>query len=143
GMIEKKLAITLDKAFIEQVFSIFINNHFSFSYESLMEEAKKNSLVKKNVFYHADLLHNLSSQIGIPIPNFNHLLKEMYNISNFAFKSKKGQYPPPFILFDQKKLFVHSIKELFPDFIKASYTTLKLYEKNIHETFSESAKYEI
>ena len=143
GMIEKKLAITLDKAFIEQVFSIFINNHFAFSYESLMEEAKKNSLVKKNVFYHADLLHNLSSQIGIPIPNFNHLLKEMYNISNFAFKSKKGQYPPPFILFDQKKLFVHSIKELFPDFIKTAYSTLKLYEKNIHETFSESAKYEI
>lgn len=78
-----------------------------------MEEAKKNSLVKKNVFYHADLLHNLSSQIGIPIPNFNHLLKEMYNISNFAFKSKKGQYPPPFILFDQKNYLFTRSKNCF------------------------------
>lgn len=143
GMIEKKLAITLDKTFIEQVFSILINNHFAFSYESLMKEAKNDPNVDKNVSYLAALLHNLSSQIGILIPNPEHLLKEMYNISHLAFKSKKGQYPPPFILFDQKKFFVLSIEELFPDFIKASFAALNLYEKKIQETYSESAKYEI
>ncbi|AEB30123.1 putative trans-acting regulator [Carnobacterium sp. 17-4] len=143
GLIEKKLAITLDKNFIEQVFSIFINNDFKFSYESLIEDTKINPAVKERVSYHTTLLHNLSNQIGIPIPNQQHLLKEMFNISHFVFKSKEGQYPLPYILFNSKKYFVQSMEELFPDFITLAFSNLKKYEKKTNEHYSETARYEI
>ncbi|MER2173652.1 MAG: M protein trans-acting positive regulator PRD domain-containing protein [Carnobacterium sp.] len=143
GIIEKKLAITLNKEFIEQVFSIFINNNFKFNYESLIEDTKTDPAVKEQVSYHTTLLHNLSNQIGIPIPNHQHLLKEMFNISHFVFKSKEGQYPPPYILFNSKKYFVQSMEELFPDFITLAFSNLKEYEKKINENYSETARYEI
>lgn len=143
GEIEKKLAITLDKNFIEQVFSIFINNDFKFSYESLLEDTKTDSAVKERVSYHATLLHNLSNQIGIPIPNYQHLLKELFNISHFVFKSKEGEYPPPYILFNSKKYFVQSMEDMFPDFIALAFSNLKKYEKKTNENYSETARYEI
>lgn len=143
GIIEKKLAITLNNEFIEQVFSIFINNNFKFSYESLIEDTKTDPDVKERVSHHAFLLHNLSNQIGIPIPNRQHLLKEMFNISHFVFKSKEGQYPPPYILFNSKKDFVQSMEEMFPEFITLAFSNLKEYEKKTHENYSETAKYEI
>lgn len=143
GIIEKKLGITLTTDFIEQVFSIFINNDFALSYESLMEDAKHDPVVKESLSLQAALLNNLSNEVGICIPNRHHLIKELYNISHFAFKTKQGYYPPPYILFDPKKLFIQSIEELFPDFIRAAFATLKTFEKKVHETYSESARYEI
>ena len=108
-LIEKELAITLDKEFIEQIFSVFINNDFALSYEYLTEAATTNLVIKEKITDIASILHNISTHLGIVIPNRNHLLKEIYNISNFAFKTKKGYYPPPFILFDSKKSFVKSV----------------------------------
>lgn len=143
GIVEKRLGVTLDRDLIEQVFSIFINNDFALSYETLMEEAQTNPVVKENISYHAALLNNLSNEVGICVPNRHHLIKEMHNISLFAFKTKQGHFPPPYILFDPKKLFIQSIEELFPDFIRAAFETLKLFEKKTHETYSESARYEI
>lgn len=142
-IIKKNTGDTLDAAFIEQVFSIFINNDFALSYDFLIEAAKSDPVVKEKVTYHATLLDYLSDQVKICIPNRNHLIKEMYNISHFAFKTKQGQYPLPFILFDPKKLFIQSIKELFPDFIDAAFATLNMYEQKMHETYSEAARYEI
>lgn len=142
-LLEKKIAVTVDVHFIEQVFSIFINNHFALSYDFLIEEAKSDPIVKEKVSYHAMLLDHLSDQVKICIPNRSHLIKEMYNISHFAFKNKQGHYPLPYILFDPKKLFINSIEELFPDFINAAFLTLNMYEQKIHESYSEAARYEI
>jgi len=142
-LLEKKIAVTLDVPFIEQVFSIFINNDFALSYDFLIEAGKSDPIVKEKISYHAMLLDHLSDQVKICIPNRSHLIKEMYNISHFAFKTKQGQYPPPYILFEPKKIFIQSIEELFPDFINAAFVTLDMYEQKIHESYSEAARHEI
>ncbi|WP_051669282.1 M protein trans-acting positive regulator PRD domain-containing protein [Carnobacterium jeotgali] len=141
--IEKTLGISLDKDFLEQVFSVFINNDFVLTYDSLLEDAQTNPFIEKNISVHRDLLTNLSNHLRIPIPNLNQLIKEMYNITHLVFKSKSGHYLPSFILFDQKKFFIQSIEELFPDFVKEVLTTLKRYEKIMELTYNESARYEI
>ncbi|WP_035052349.1 helix-turn-helix domain-containing protein [Carnobacterium pleistocenium] len=141
--IKKRTGDTLNVAFIEQLFSIFINNDFALSYDFLIEAAKNDPVINEKVSYHATLLDYLSDQVQISIPNRNHLIKEMYNISHFAFKTKQGDYPLPFILFDPKKQFIQSMEELFPHFITAAFTTLDMYEQKMHETYSESARYEI
>lgn len=142
-MIERTLGIPLDKDFLEQIFSVFINNNFALTFDSLLEDTQTDPFVEKSISVHRTLLHNLSNQIEIPIPNRNHLIKEMYNITHFVFKSKSGHYLPSFILFDQKKFFIQSIEELFPDFIKEAFATLKRYEKKMDLTYNESAQYEI
>lgn len=106
--IKKRTGDTLNVAFIEQLFSIFINNDFALSYDFLIEAAKNDPVINEKVSYHATLLDYLSDQVQISIPNRNHLIKEMYNISHFAFKTKQGDYPLPFILFDPKKT-IHPI----------------------------------
>lgn len=143
AMIEKTLGISLNKKFLDQVFSVFINNDYVLNYDSLLEDAQTNPFIEKKISVHRDLLYNLSNRLGIPIPNRNQLIKEMYNITHFVFKSKSGHCLPSFILFDQKKFFIQSIEELFPDFIKEAIGTLKRYEKKMDLTYNESAQYEI
>ncbi|MGE7367414.1 helix-turn-helix domain-containing protein [Desemzia incerta] len=137
--LETKMNISFQPQFIEQVFSIFLNNDFLFSYNDLMEKAAKNPKTNKSLNSLSVLLETLSKKTAIPIPNKEHLLLDMYNISNLAARRDKETPKVASIIFDQKEFFIRSLEKNIPDFVELARKQLEWYQKKTDVIFSHEA----
>lgn len=135
--LEKKMNISFQPQFIEQVFAVFLNNHFNFTYDQLIKESETDPELKKSVHLLSDLLDTLSKQAGVPIPNKEHLLLDFYNLSKIVSRSNDQIRKVTYILFDQKDFFVRSLEADVPDFVHLARKQILAYRKKMDLIFSK------
>ena len=141
--LENKMNISFQPQFIEQVFAVFLNNSYAFSYESLVEASKTDPETNTSLSLLSNLLESLSKQVGVPIPNKEHLLLDLYNLSKLVSRPNKQMRKVTHILFDQKDFFVRSLEEDIPDFIYLAKKKINGYQKKMDLIFSEHSRNEL
>ncbi|WP_313469101.1 M protein trans-acting positive regulator PRD domain-containing protein [Carnobacterium sp.] len=135
--LEKKMNISFRPQFIEQVFAVFLNNSYVFTYDQLIKESETDPELKKSVDLLSGLLDTLSKQVGIPIPNKEHLLLDLYNLTKMVSRPNNHIRKVTYILFDQKEFFVHSLEEDIPDFVRLAKKQINTYKKKMDLIFSK------
>ena len=141
--LENKMNISFEPQFIEQVFAVFLNNSYAFSYEKLIKETETDVEMKKSIDLLSNLLTTLSKQVEIPIPNKEHLLLDLYNLSKLVTRHNNHMRKVTHILFDQKDFFVRSLEEDIPDFIRLAKKQINHYQKKMNLIFSDHSKVEL
>ncbi|WP_227872603.1 BglG family transcription antiterminator [Jeotgalibaca ciconiae] len=137
GSLEEKLSISLKPEFLEQIFSSFLKEEFILTFDNLLSETKKNESFHKNMLLIIDVIDFLSKKLKISVPNREHLILDLFNMSYISAGKKDGVNYISFILFNQKKYFIHSIKNEYPEFIQLALKALKVYQKKSDFFFSE------
>lgn len=137
GSFEEKLSISLEPEFLEQIFSSFLKEQFILTFDDLISATKKNESFHKNMLLIIDMIDFLSKKLKISVPNQEHLILDLFNMSYISAGKKDGLYYIPFILFDQKKYFIQSIENEYPEFIQLALKALKVYQKKSDFFFSE------
>ncbi|EEM80231.1 helix-turn-helix domain-containing protein [Bacillus thuringiensis] len=118
--------IEFNKDTVFQLFSIFFNDHYAFTYQQLETMLrKKSNHAWKIVPKIEDLLHSLSDKLEIPIQNQQKIILELYNLQTM-------NYGRSFILHDKRRLFSEHHSHEF------SYFVLLLKKELIRFRFHES-----
>ncbi|MFL2133557.1 M protein trans-acting positive regulator PRD domain-containing protein [Desemzia sp. FAM 24101] len=134
--LENIMNISFQPEFIEQVFAVFLTNSFAFTYDQLIKEAETDPVLKKSIALLSDMLDSLSNQFKVPIPNKEHLLLDLYNLSKIVSRPNKHIRKTPYILFDQKEYFVRSLEKDVPTFIHSATKQIRHYQQEMDLIFS-------
>ena len=132
---EKKLKTKIDIHLITQIFSPFIYEGYSVSYESLLAKTKKDSELHKEVEFIEQFLIKIAAENGIPISNIADLIYGIHNSTLLENYDPRSNY----ILHDRNAQFMQTIKEEFPTFYKHLYHNVKDYRRFLNLKPSKKA----
>lgn len=132
---ETNIGVKVNNELILQLFTPYIQETFSLSYERLIEKSKKNQKLKSEVEYLNKFIDELSFKYNIPITNKEEVILGIQNAAYLEFQEPRAG----FILYDQHGDFVNQIKKEFPLFYKDIYQGIKTYRMLIQQ---ESFRFE-
>ncbi|CAD5899519.1 conserved hypothetical protein [Carnobacterium maltaromaticum] len=118
--------IKLDADTLNQMFSIFLNERYAENSSQLKEIIQNNSKQKDLHDKFKLLLTNLSSDLTIEIPNFDHVLLHLFNENNML-------YGDTHVLFNKHKHFIfssYSQNKFFYNYFLSNYQ--KVFSNKAH-----------
>lgn len=132
--------LELTKENAHQLFYLFLNNKYAFSFEHLekmVDRGENNaSFIVPQL---KQLLSVLSSKMNIPIRNENGIILELYNLMGFVDRSNNESIGPNYILNNTQRTFLNLESHEFTYFIKI--LKEELIRSNFHRNFKLSESF--
>lgn len=122
---EDTLKMKVNNEFINQVFTPFVQEGYSVSYNRLMKKTKSNKEILHKVNYLSQLLDTLSKENDLPLPNKGEVIFGVQNATYFEPYDPRLGY----VLYNRNQHFVEVIKKEFPTFYKQLYQEIIEYRK--------------
>lgn len=110
-LFQDTFCLTFNQETAYQLFSVFFNQHYAFTYEQLETMIQqKTNLAWKIVPKILDILHKLSNKLKVPIKNKQKIILELYNLQTM-------NYGRSFILNDKRRFFSEHHSHEFSYFV--------------------------
>lgn len=110
--IEDKLGIAVSNEMIHQVFTPYVQDGFSLSYDRLVLKAKKNPQLAESIHYLDTFFTDLAERHDVSLTNKEELIFSLHNASHLEDQEPQAGH----ILYDQNQIFVDQISEVHPIF---------------------------
>ncbi|AEB30178.1 M protein trans-acting positive regulator [Carnobacterium sp. 17-4] len=122
---EDSLGVKFNNDLINQLFTPFVQEGFSLSYERLIEKTRENKTMAAEVSLLIKLLDKLSTDNDIPLVNKERVILEMQNTTHLEYQKPQSGH----ILYNNNKYFSEAIRYKFPVFYNDLYEGMIAYRK--------------
>ena len=124
---EKTFKIKIDDFLIQQVFTPYISENYSLTYDRLLNKLPYNKKLKKAYLCLVEILETLSTKNNLPLINKEEVILDLMNAAHMEKQDPRSGY----ILYDRNEHFVQMIQNHFPHFYEQLNEHLKNYRKHL------------
>ena len=131
---EKKFNIKFNLETFEQLFIVFAQNNFYFTYDQMYKDSFRNDYTKKSLDFLKDFIYNMGKDFNLIIPNFDDLVLHLHNTAHLGQFEAFSNY----ILFNKKEVIIKFIKKSLPKLYKKAKIHIENYIKLLNIDFNET-----
>lgn len=125
--------IKVNCTLIQQIFTPYIQEEFSISYERLMEKGEANPQIAEEISFLSDSLKKLAEEHQISLNNKENVILNIQNVSHLKYHC-----PLPEDLWHNHNLkFIMKVKKNFPEFYDDLYIAVKNYRYLMDKPLTE------
>lgn len=130
---EDQLHMDINSDFIAQVFTPYIQEGMSDTYEEFVEKTKKNPIFGDNVNFLRGLLDYIAQKNYLQLENREEVVFGMFNSLHLEGQDPQSDY----ILYNRNQRFTKDIAQEFPYFYKDLYYWLKSFREKLEMPMTE------
>lgn len=125
----------INMSFIRQLFHPFVTDGFYIEYKDLIDGALTNPLTKKSANFIRDLLHTLTEEFHLSVPDEERLILELHDKCYLGQNSNYRTY----IIRPHSIGLLETIKQMNPEFYRRTVEEVEKYMLHVWEAYNKPA----